>query len=342
MSGEEKSNLVDQVTSDNETTENQEFDIKGFLGEETNEKTEYTSDSEESPESSKEEEVIDAESWDNIIVEDDEEEETEETTDEPEEDWDIEEEEREDEESTEDSEESNESNELDWELVGKEFNLDVSSKEEFVQMVNQVMSSNKPEPTNENISALNDLLKLNDRELLSAEMKAEDMDEFDIEDSLDKMEDSGMLKMKAKSVRRQLSNAVKKEKSKMKSEKEESEREKAERFHQNKKDLQDHLKSVDKYFGGNVSQKEKKSLYKYIISGKFNDDIYANHENVSEIAWMWKNKAKIKKILFSEGFEQGKAHIFNGITSPSTNRSSKPNLKLKTGEFDLGEFMKEN
>ena len=260
------------------------------------------------------------------------------------EDWDQEEvTDEEVKETLEDVKEKVESSEIDWKKVSKELGFNSSSKQEFIDAVNSFIQKNTPKEDvkSDSTKMINDLLKLNDRELLAEELKADGMDEYDIEETLDKMEDSGTLKRESVRIKRQLKNALKQEKTRITETAKKEEQERIKNLEQNKKDLQAHLKSVDSYFGGKVSQKDKKDLYKYITSGKFNDDIYDSHENVAEIAWMWKNKEKIKKILFSEGFEKGKAHIFNKITSPSTNRSSRPTTRIKSGAFDPSEFMKE-
>jgi len=331
---EEKSQLVEKVE---EQSEQKSFDVNAFT-EEIIEKPKTETEKVEDVQIEDGEDGEDG-TWDSIVVENEKEEEEETEEQETEEDWDVEETVAE-----ESTEESSETDEIDWGKVSKTLGLEAGTKEDFVKSVNEIINQQTPkptEPTNDSINTLQDLIKLSDRELLAEEMKADGMDEYDIDESLDKMEDSGVMKRESTRIRRQLKTALKNEKQKVIQEKNQTEQERQQNLQQNKKDLQNHLKNVDSYFGGKVSKNEKKNLYKYITSGKFNDDIYASHSNVSEIAWMWRNKEKIKKILFSEGFEKGKAHIFNGITSPSTNRSSKPNLKIKTGKFDVGEFLKE-
>ena len=334
---EEKSQLVEQV--ENVQEEEKGFDVNAFT-----EEVIKKEDKEEVKEETKE--SVDVEesemTWDDISLEEEQKEEEEEVVED--EDWDEEEvTDEEVKETLEDVKEKVESSEIDWKKVSKELGFNSSSKQEFIDAVNGFIQKNTPKEDvkSDSTKMINDLLKLNDRELLAEELKADGMDEYDIEETLDKMEDSGTLKRESVRIKRQLKNALKQEKTRITETAKKEEQERVKNLEQNKKDLQAHLKSVDSYFGGRVSQKDKKDLYKYITSGKFNDDIYDSHENVSEIAWMWKNKEKIKKILFSEGFEKGKAHIFNKITSPSTNRSSRPTTRIKSGTFDPSEFMKE-
>ena len=336
---EEKSQLVEQVESVQETTEEtiKPFDANAFA-EEIIEKVDSGENTEEKTEEKKSEEVGEGEmTWDDISLEQEQTEESEEEV-EVEENWD--EEERVESEDSDDTEKSD----INWEEVGKSLGLETGSREDLINTINNIVNQNQrqPEqPQSDSIKMINDLLKLSDREIMAEELKADGMDEYDIDETLDKMEDSGALKRESVRIKRQLKNALKQEGERITHTRKQEEQERVETLSRNKEDLQKHLKSVDSYFGGKVSSKDKKDLYKYITSGKFNDDIYDSHENVAEIAWMWRNKEKIKKILFSEGFEKGKAHIFNKITSPSTNRSSRPSTKIKTGKFDASEFMKE-
>ena len=326
---EEKSQLLEQV-------EEKAFDASAFTGEEIE-------STEQKEVSNEDQDEIEDGTWDSIEVEQEEQEEEE--VEEKEEDWDIEEVKDEVEEEVEQDQQVT-SKDINWKKVSKELGMEAESKEDFIDVVNSIIenqtkAASAPKPSSDAISMLNSLISLSNRELLAEEMKADGMDEYDIDESLDKMEDSGVLKRESSRIRRQLKTALKNEKQTLQQNAQQGEQDRINHLSQNKKDLQNHLKSVDSYFGGKVSKNEKKNLYKYITSGKFNDDIYDSHENVAEVAWMWRNKEKIKKILFSEGFEKGKAHIFNGITSPSTNRSSKPNLKIKSGKFDVSEFIKE-
>ena len=335
MSKKEKSQLVEDIQQETVEAEEQAFDAAKFLEDETIEPVE-TKDSPKSKEDNGE----DGFAWNSIEIEEDQEVEEEEI--EVEDDWDAEEatEETEDTQGDEEEDITESNEEIQWERVSEELGIEGASKEEIINAIND-LSSKKEEITNNAIDTYNSLLKLDHRELLAEEMKADGMEEYDIEDALDRMEDSGMLKRESARIKRQLKTALKTEKDKIEDKKVNDKKINDESASKNKAELQTHLKEIDSYFGGRVRESEKKDLYKYITSGKFNNDIYASHANVAEVAWMWKNKERLKKILRTEGFEAGKAHVLNKITSPSTNRTSRPNLKVKDGNFDVTEFMKE-
>ena len=338
MSEENKSQLVEEVEQQTSENEEKQFDSAQFLEDDSVEPVQDEV-SEEVSEESVEQDDEDGFSWDSIEIEKDQQVEEQEASNN--EDWDIEEEEK-----VESSEEDKEKNieksneEVQWDRVAEELGIEGASKEDIINTINE-LSQPKQEIKSDAITAYSNLLKLGDRDLLAEEMKADGMEEYDIEDALDKMEDTGILKRESARIKRQLKGALNTEKKKIEEQQINERKSNDESTAQNKKELQSHLKEINTYFGGRVKESEKKDLYKYIISGKFNDDIYESHANVAEVAWMWKNKERLKKILRTEGFEAGKAHVLNKITSPSTNRTSRPATKIKSGKFDVTEFMKE-
>ena len=339
MSKKSKSQLVEEVEQQVAENEETKFDAAKFLEDDSIEPVESDEVSETKETKETKEDDEEGFAWDSIEVEKDQEGEKEAATDE--EDWDDEEQEEAESSEEDQKEDTNESNgEVQWDRVAEELGIEGASKEEIINSIN-ALSETKEAPTSDSISAYSNLLKLEDRDLLAEEMKADGMEEFDIEDALDKMEDTGILKRESARIKRQLKTALNTEKKKIEEQQINEKKSNDESTANNKKELQSHLKEIDTYFGGRVRESEKKDLYKYITSGKFNDDIYESHANVAEVAWMWKNKERLKKILRTEGFEAGKAHVLNKITSPSTNRTSRPATKIKDGKFDVTEFMKE-
>ena len=93
--------------------------------------------------------------------------------------------------------------------------------------------------------------------------------------------------------------------------------------------------------GGRVGKKELQDAYKYIVSGKMADNIWKSHANAAEVAMFMLYKDKFAKILRSQGVEEGKASLFNKISSPELRSGSKSNYKPKKSGFDIMEFMKE-
>ena len=101
-----------------------------------------------------------------------------------------------------------------------------------------------------------------------------------------------------------------------------------------------YIKEKNDFFGGKIKKAEKKELYNYITSGEFSEELYSNHANVADAAFLWKYKDKIFKMLRGQGMEKGKASVINKITNPNLGRKSQ-HVETKTkGGFDPVEFMK--
>lgn len=226
---------------------------------------------------------------------------------------------------------------VDWDSVANELGLEGASKEDIIKALN---SKNEPEVSNDTTSKYEGYLKLSDRELLSADMKATGMDEYDVDDSLDRMEDSGMLKHEALKIRKQLKNAIRTEKTNIKNQEDSKQQELVEAQQKSRKELQTHLKGFDNYLGGKVTVEQRKDLYKYITTGNFNEDIYKSHANVAEAAFLWKNRQQIQKLLKSQGFEEGKGSVLDNLTNKGGRGNSKPKYKTGSG-FDASAFMGE-
>ena len=90
---------------------------------------------------------------------------------------------------------------LNWDNVAEELGLEGASKEDII---NAIKSKNEPLQTNDTVSKYEGYLNLSDRELLAADMKGSGMDEYDADESLDRMEDSGVLKHEALKIRKQI------------------------------------------------------------------------------------------------------------------------------------------
>jgi len=226
---------------------------------------------------------------------------------------------------------------VNWDEVAEQLGLEGSSKEDIVKALN---SKNEPEVKNDTTTKYEGYLQLTDRELLGADMKATGMDEYDVDDSLDRMEDSGMLKHEALKIRKQLRNAIRTEKQSVKKKKDSEDVEKTQSQDQARKDLQVELKGFKNYLGGKVTVEQRKDLYKYITTGNFNEDIYKSHANVAEAAFLWKNRSQLQKMLKSQGFEDGKGSVLDNLSNRGGRGNSKPKRNTGSG-FDASAFMGE-
>ena len=247
----------------------------------------------------------------------------------------------EEESTTEEVAEKVESRELDWKKVAEELGVEATSKDEIVNAINNLVKTSTAPPDTEQVGELKRYLKFSDRDLVGEELKADGMDETEIEDSLDKLEDAGMIKIKAKSIRRVLNNAIKTQTSAAENNRKQQDAQRKEAAEKAKKELQNTIKDMKEFMGGKVTKKQKEEVYRY-ATGNMMNEIYASHANVADVAMFMLYRKQIEKILRSQGLEDGKAAIMDSIVSPNLNSGKgKSNFKVKSGKFDPKAFMSE-
>ena len=330
------SKLVEQAQ---ESVETQDFDASAFLG---------TSETAQAAEESQEGEII-AESdngdvtWDSIETESTEvvDENQEEAVD----DWDVETPEAVVEEELEEAqtEEVIESQEFDWTSMSDELGFDVSSKEDVIAEINRLKeAAENPvvQSADATLTEMGKYIEMDDRELIAADLKAEGLEEYDIEESIEAMTNSGQLKKQAAVIRREIKKAMENHKQKSKEDKGLEEAERSEMVKSNRMALQNELKGFNEFLGVKVSKNQAKDLYGYIKEGNFMKEALSTHRNVIEAAFLFSNRDKLAKIIRSKAFEEGKTHILDQTTNPSLNRTSKPDYKIQSDGFNVSEFMK--
>jgi len=331
----EESKLVGEVveTTPTETTENKDaFNPLAFAGDEIyNPKTENTETEEEVKEEKKEEVAEDEDgfSWDKVEVESKEESQEEEYN------WEGETEVK--------TEEKPVEGDLDWNRFGKELGIDSASKEDFINAINTLQNrAQTPQaPVNDQVAELKSYLNFSDRDLVAEELKADGIEDAEIEESLDKLEDSGMMKMKAKSIRRVINSAIDQQTTAAQQKAQQTKQQREQAAEQAKKQLKEQIKNMNEFMGGKVTKKQKEEIYRY-ATGDLAKDIYASHANVADVAMFMLYRKQIEKILRSQGLEDGKAAIMDSIVSPNLNTGKgKSNFKVKSSKFDPKAFMSE-
>ena len=339
----EESKLVDEVveTPSTETTESKDaFNPLAFAGDEIyNPKEEKVEEVEEKQEEVEETKTEDTEqdedgfSWDKVEVDGQEDKQEEEEYD-----WEGTAGQKEEVKPAE--------TELDWGRFGKELGIETASKEDFVNAINalqkNVQEKQTPQaPVNDQVAELKSYLNYSDRDLVAEELKADGIEDSEIEESLDKLEDSGMMKMKAKSIRRVINNAIDQQTTYAQQQAQQNEEQRKQAAEEAKKQLKEQIKNMNEFMGGKVTKKQKEEVYRY-ATGDLMKDIYANHANVADVAMFMLYRKQIEKILRSQGLEDGKAAIMNSIVSPNLNTGkSKSNFTVKSSKFDPKAFMSE-
>ena len=332
----EESKLVEEVVETTEATEKKEdFNPLAFAGDDTygtkedieEEKKEEKQEVEAKEEQTEEKEQEDGWSWDSK---------TEDQTEKEEEyNWDGVDE------KTEEAPTAQET--LNWAKVGEELGIEIKSKDEFVQALNslQQQAQKQQAPVSQQVAELNSYLNFSDRDLVAEELKADGIEDSEIEESLDKLEDSGMMKMKAKSIRRVINNAIDQQTQQAQQQQQQSVAQGKKQAENARKELKSQIKNMSEFMGGKVTKKQKEEVYRY-ATGDMMKEIYADHANVADVAMFMLYRKQIEKILRSQGLEDGKAAIMDSIVSPNLNSGKgKSNFKVKSGAFDPKAFMSE-
>ena len=230
---------------------------------------------------------------------------------------------------------------IEWKKVAEELGVMGSSKEEILQSINSYIQQSTQATPDSQVADFKRYLAFSDRDLVQEELKADGMDAAELEESLDKLEDAGMMKMKAKSIRRLINNAIDTQTQNYNQSVTHEQSKRKESADKAREALKGHIKDMGEFMGGKVTKKQKEEVYKFATK-RMMDEIWSSHANVADVAMFMLYRKQIEKILRSQGLEDGKASIMNSITSPNLNSGkSKSNFKVKTGKFDPKAFISE-
>ena len=230
---------------------------------------------------------------------------------------------------------------IEWKKVAEELGVMGSSKEEILQSINSYIQQSTQATPDSQVADFKRYLAFSDRDLVQEELKADGMDAAELEESLDKLEDAGMMKMKAKSIRRLINNAIETQTQNYNQSVTQEQSKRKESADKAREALKGHIKDMGEFMGGKVTKKQKEEVYKFATK-RMMDEIWSSHANVADVAMFMLYRKQIEKILRSQGLEDGKASIMNSITSPNLNSGkSKSNFKVKTGKFDPKAFISE-
>ena len=238
-----------------------------------------------------------------------------------------------------------------YEEFFKEVGVEAKTKEEFkevyksLQEENELLKKSYPEK-NEKIDNLQNLIKLEDKELVERSLIADGFEGVELENAMERMLDNDMIDIEAKKVRNTLNKAIVSEKETiMDSKRTETAKQEKDR-EESIKSLNDYLNSTEKMFGFKIaSTPEKaneirKSHQEYIVSGKFLQDITQTEKSLADCAWLWANKDVILKAMQTKGFNSGRKDVLNQIGNPDVDANSRTFADPKgDGEFNASKFM---
>ena len=194
--------------------------------------------------------------------------------------------------------------ELNWSAFSTELGLEAANKDEFLQELQRVMNS------------------YSDQKLQSAAPSST----------------GGSLKRESVRIKRQLKNALTQEKTNTKYRAEEESKQRNTQVKTARDSLQKHFKGMNEFMGGKVTKSMAQRAYKFAIND-LQEKLWSSHDMVADVSLFMLYKDKIKKILRTQGMEDGKASILNKITQPNLGTKGKTNYKVKSKEFDPKAFI---
>jgi hypothetical protein len=210
---------------------------------------------------------------------------------------------------------------------------------------NQRLRENPGEVTNQTIEEFEKFLKLGDENIVRKNLELQGLNEGDINTIIEKYQDTDLLDVEAAKVKAQVQKAIDKEKQTIisnqtaeSSKSEENRKESVEAFTK-------YVQSTDTMFGFKMTNnpdnlnKVQSDHIDYVTSGDYLNDITSTEQNLSESAWLWKNRAVLMKAFINNGRQKGRAEVLNDISNPS-----QPNVQRFTqpGQaelFDVKKFM---
>jgi hypothetical protein len=238
-----------------------------------------------------------------------------------------------------------------YEEFFKEVGLEVKTKEEFkevyqsLQKENELLKKDYPEK-NEKIDNLQNLIKLEDKELVERSLLADGFEGAELENAMERMFDNDMIDIEAKKVRNTLNKAIASEREVIIDEKRNQTAKQEKDREESIKSLNDYLNSTEEMFGFKMAgtpektNEIRKSHQEYIVSGKFLQDITQTEKSLADCAWLWANKDVILKAMQTKGFNSGRRDVLDQIGNPDANANSRTFADPKgSGEFNPGKFM---
>lgn len=329
---EEKSSLVEEVTSEsasNETKENTEsFNPLAFASDTP--VGDLGPDTPESETEDKGEPVTDEDGWKwEKNIKEEEETESEESYD-----WEA-------------KAEVEEDDDLDWGKVAKQLGMPDASKEEIRQTMKAMNSKGTEEETQEKeitspeISTLQNYLDYSNKDLVIEELKADGLTQSEIDDTVDKMQRNGLISIKGREIKRNIKGAIRQAKENLAASQEQSVAEKNKKISEAREGLQSHLKEMERFMGGKVTKKQKEEVYRFATKDMANE-LWKSHANVADVAMFLLYKDQIKDILRSQGRNEGSKSLMDSIQSPNLNNGKSRNPYQPKGDaFDPKAFMNE-
>jgi hypothetical protein len=198
--------------------------------------------------------------------------------------------------------------------------------------------------TSKKITALQSYLKFDDNELIKKDLEAQGFKGEQLQETLDTLQDNGMLKIEATKVRNAISSSISNERSAITKDARDEDAKQLQDREQSVKALKTYLNDQNEMFGFKMAKDEetlgkvRDSHHKYITSGSFLTEITKDNESLAESAWLWKNRETLLKAARNGGLQQGRSEILNDMHNPDTEGGGTFVSPDGKGEFNVSKF----
>lgn len=219
---------------------------------------------------------------------------------------------------------------------------------EHLQMIeeenNKLRAASGSGATNEAVKNLENLLTKDNEDLVRLSLEKDGFSGEELDDAVDKYIDNGLIDIEAKKIRNTIDNAIVGEQNKITQSTVDSDAKQQEEHAESVKNLEEHISKTDTMFGFKMAKDEdslknvQQGHAKYITSGKFLDDVFANDESLAEAAWFVRNKDVIIKAIANKSLQKGKNAILDDIREPEVVSPQRFRDPEGSNEFDPSKF----
>jgi hypothetical protein len=237
----------------------------------------------------------------------------------------------------------------------KEMGIAAETKEEFVEQLKELEAENerlRSQSTstveNDRISRLNELKKKDDDSLLRLDLEKQGLSAEEVDEAMDVYTNNGTVKIEALKIKKQIDRAISNEQNTVIESNKAEEAKLQKQYDDDVAQLSKHIDEEDTKFGFKMAKDEeslkqvRKDHKDYITSGKFHEEIYADSKNLSDAAWLWKNKDTILKALGNKGIQQGRKEILDDIQNPEVSETKRFGTPQGDESFDASAFLTGN
>lgn len=239
---------------------------------------------------------------------------------------------------------------FDWTSTGLE---GVTNAEEFKKKIDEWKSYEKEVKEyktknlkNDKINRLQEYLNLDDEALIKKDLELQGFTKEKLDKALETYKYNDTASIEAHKIRNTLNRAIKAESQHQLNANREKEAKLNKERDASVADLKKHLNGTETMFGFKMAKDEsqlnnvRETHFEYITSGTFLKDITDSNKNLTEAAWLWKNKDTLLKAMMNKGTQQGKKEILDSIQRPEipgTNRILDPSGD--SDEFNPNKFL---